>query len=84
MEFGRSEQDDKNAMIVGHLKNHINKIHKWLEEYREGTNPEMKRKPQLMSDDVWLDIQEQRYEHLEGLHSILKFMIDYPEREQTI
>ena len=70
--------------IKNSLEKTINKIRKWLEEYRQGVNPEMKRKPVTMNIDIWLDMQEERYEYLEGFLSSLDFIHDHPDKEMQI
>lgn len=70
------------SLVVQHIQSMLKKCKIELETIRSGN---MARPPTIVADDpIWLDIQEERHEYLEGLQSTLQFIIDYPEREQTV
>lgn len=75
---------NKSEEIVLSIQKHIKKISKWLDEYREGTNPELKRKPPMMPNDMWENMEEERYEYLENFMMHLIFFLEYPDREMNI
>lgn len=51
----------------------------------ELVNGKVAKPPTFQGDnDIWNDIQEQRYEYLENFMMNLKFIIDYPERQMQV
>ena len=73
------------ALVVQHIQSMLKKCKIELETIRSGRNEmPITFGNSEQSVAIWNDIQEERHEYLEGLQSKLQFIIDYPEREQTV
>lgn len=76
------EPERKYNQIVSHIKKMIDKCDIEMESIRD--DGQIEKKPPMMEDDMWYDLQEGRHEYLSDLERRLSFILEYPEREQTV
>lgn len=75
-------KDNQSSLIENRLDLTIKKIQDVLEFYRKGIPIIIK--PENVTQEIWHDIEEERYEYLENFLSSLMFIRDHPDQEMAI